>query len=230
MMELGRIYKRKERVAKAQLHKRMGWRTVWQVVQAFIGKQITLDMACRTLEVSSSTLYDLKQKWLLVPRADQASPAWLYQRSSSSRLPLEVRCFMEEELRYIKSESEFFKGHFNFAFLAQECQKRFGKRFHRNTLRRWAIREGFFDPKKDATSKVYIRFEKGAIGALYQHDSSHHAWLPLTGRNDVLILTKDDHSRKIVGGLLGPSDTAWHHLCSSLSQSPPLRRHALFCR
>jgi hypothetical protein len=29
----------------------------------------------------------------------------------------------------------------------------------------------------------------------------------------VLILTEDDHSRKVVGGILVPRDTAWHHLC-----------------
>jgi hypothetical protein len=54
----------------------------------------------------------------------------------------------------------------------------------------------------------------GAIGLLYQHDSSHHAWLPLTKRHDVMILTIDDHSRKVVYAKLVPHDTAWNHLCS----------------
>jgi|GEM_PF-3498929 len=29
----------------------------------------------------------------------------------------------------------------------------------------------------------------------------------------VLIMTEDDHSRKVVGGVLVPRDTAWHYLC-----------------
>lgn len=211
-MELGRIYRRKERISKSQLHKRISWRTVWQIVQAFVGHQMTAGMACQSLEVSRARLYALRQKWLKVPRSDQVTPQWLYQRSSIPRIPSKVSDYLKEELRYIKTESEFFKGHFNFAFLAQQCHQRFGKRFHRNTLRRWAIREGFYNPTTDSTSKVYVRFEMGAIGLLFQHDSSHHAWLPLTHRNDVLILTKDDHSRKIVGGLLVPRDTSWHHL------------------
>ena len=201
-MELGRIHKQKERIAKIQLHKRISWRTVWQVVQSFVSRQMTEEMACRSLEISRARLYVLRQKWLKVPRADQVTPQWLYQRESSPRLSAEVRSYLEEEIRYLKTESEYFKNHFNFAFLAQQCHQRFGKRLHRNTLRRWAIREEFYDPKRDLTSKAYVRFEMGAIGLLWQHDSSIHAWLPLTRRNDVLILTKDDHSRKIVGGLL----------------------------
>lgn len=212
-MEWGRIYKRREHNRKSQLHKRMSWRTVWQVVQAFAAHQITAESACRTLEVSPARLYALRQRYRQAADPAQVTVEWLYQRSSSSRLPEPLQGFLREELRYVKSESEFLKGHFNFAFLAQQCQKRFGKRFHRNTLRRWAIRQGLYDPKTDSTAKAYVRFEKGAIGALYQHDSSHHGWLPYTRRNDVLILTKDDHSRKIVGGLLVPQDTAWHHLC-----------------
>ena len=53
----------------------------------------------------------------------------------------------------------------------------------------------------------------GAVGELFQHDSSPHLWVPNTNRTDVLILSIDDHSRKIVGAKLVPHDTSWHHLC-----------------
>ncbi|MBI2118681.1 MAG: DDE-type integrase/transposase/recombinase [Elusimicrobia bacterium] len=212
-MKLGRIYKRSEKISKLQLHKRISWRTVWQIVQAFVSRQMSEKMACQSLEISRARLYVLRQKWLKVPRADQVTPQWLYQKSNSLRLSSRVCHYLEEEIRYIKTDSEYFKNHFNFAFLAQQCHQRFGKRLRRNTLRRWAIREGLYHPEQDSTSKAYVRFEMGAIGLLWQHDSSHHGWLPLTRRNDVLILTKDDHSRKVVGGLLVPRDTSWHHLC-----------------
>ncbi len=196
-----------------QLHKRLSWQRVWQILEFLSKKSISAEVACRWLEIKRSRLYELKERWVKVKSLGEKHGGWLYQRGGfASRLPSGVRSYLEEELRYIKEESQYFKGHFNFAVLAQQCHKIFGKRYHRNTIRKWAIREGFYDPKVDKTGKPCIRFETGAVGILWQHDSSHHVWLPLTKRRDVLILTEDDHSRKVVGGILVPRDTAWHHL------------------
>jgi hypothetical protein len=196
-----------------QLHKRISWQVVWQAMEFLCSKRISVEAVCRWLEIKRSRLYELKKRWLNVRSQGSKQGSWVYQREVfANRLPSEVRGFLEEELRYLKHESPYFKGHFNFAVLAEQCQKVFGKRYHRNSIRRWAIREGFYDPKTDTTGKACIRFETGAIGMLWQHDSSHHVWLPYTRRQDVLILTEDDHSRKIVGALLVLQDTAWNHL------------------
>lgn len=156
----------------------------------------------------------MKDRWLKIWR--EGPPAdWLYQRphTGRSRLPSEVQGCLEEELRSVKTEAPApFQGHYNFAFLAQQGEQRFGKRFQRDTLRRWAIQQGLYDPQTDTTRKPYIRFETGGVGMLFQQDSSIHAWVPATKRNDVLLLTEDDPSRKSVGALLVPQDTAWHHL------------------
>jgi transposase InsO family protein len=213
-MEEKRIRKRAGLVRRRQLHRRMNWRTAWNIVEQFVLKEMPAQKACEWLEISRSRLYVLKERWLKTWR-EGPQEGWLYQRphTGQSRLPVEVRGFLEEELRYIRTEAaEPFRGHYNFAFLAQQCRQRFGKPLPRNTLRRWAIQQGFYDPQRDTTRKPYIRFETGGIGFLFQHDSSIHAWVPRTKRNDVLILTEDDHSRKIVGALLVPQDTAWHHL------------------
>lgn len=209
-----RIYKARENVRKVQLHKRMSWKTVWQVVQLFVGKSICVEEACRWLGISRARLYVLKERWLEVPDSKDVTADWLYRRKSRTRLKVEVQEFLSRELHYLKEQSPFFKGHYNFAVLAEQCQKHFGSRFQRSTIRNFAIREGFYDPKVDETGKPYIRFETGAIGLLWQHDSSIHAWLPLTGRNDILVLTEDDHSRKVVYARLVPRDTSWHHLCA----------------
>lgn len=199
---------------KLQLHKRLSWQTVWQVVGEVATGRMPAHAACQWLTLSRAQLYRLKARWL--QRWEQAPQAdWLYQRAGSvrSRLPAEVQSFLEDECRYWKAQSPFFRGHFNFAFLAEQCHQRFGRRFHRNTLRRWAIQQGLFDPQTDTPRKACVRFETGGIGVLYQHDASHHAWLPLTHRQDVLIATIDDHSRKLVGARLVPRETTWHHLC-----------------
>lgn len=213
-MKLKRIRRKPQRIGKRQVHKRFGWQTVWQFMESLVKRQIPAATACRILDVSRSQLYALKAKWRKAYSVGP-HPGWLYQRPGTgrSRLPTEVQSFLEEELRYIREESNHFQGHYNFAFLAEQCRKRFGRRFHRDSLRRWAMGQGLFDPQRDATGKPTVRFETGGIGFLFQHDSSIHLWVPAIKRKDVLILTIDDHSRKIVGARLVPRDSSWHHLC-----------------
>lgn len=196
-----------------QLHKRISWQGVWQILEHWHQGRIGTSEVCQWLGIGRSRLYKLKTQWLDAWSRDKKDGAWMYKREEFSQgLPSEVRSYLEEELRYLKEESPFFKGHFNFAVLAEQCHRIFGKRHHRNTIRKWAMREGYYNPKEDKTGKPCIRFETGAVGILWQHDSSHHVWVPHTKRMSVLILTEDDHSRKVVGGLLVPRDTAWHHL------------------
>jgi hypothetical protein len=199
---------------KRQLHKRMSPHIIWQVMGEFAKGTISVGRACEWMEISRSRLYQLLDLWRKTPHT-QGAGSWVYQRSNLTvrSLPADVQEFLTSEMRYWRESSEYFKGHINFAMLAEECHKRFGTRFHRNTIRRWAIRQGLFDPKTDSTRKAFVRFETGGIGMLFQHDSSLHAWVPAMKQMSVLILTVDDHSRKIVGYRLVPRDTAWHHLC-----------------
>lgn len=147
-------------------------------------------------------------------RDKKPHPDWLKRPSkrSTRELPLAIQRLLSREINYIKNESEFFKGHINFSHLAEECLKHTRKRMHRNSLRRWAIRQGLYTPGTDKTGKAFIRFEMGGIGMLFQHDSSLHIWAPHMGIKHTLIMTVDDHSRFIVGARLVDEDTAWWHL------------------
>lgn len=197
-----------------QLHKRMKWQTVWNVVAEYALKKLPAKAVCQWLSISRVQLYRLKKRW---ERWQDKPPTadWLYQRPQriGGQWPAEVKNYLRSELDYVKTQSPFFKGHFNFSFLAQRVHQKLGVKLSRQTIRRYAIKEGYFNPAVDTAAKAYVRFETGGIGMLFQHDSSIHAWVPYAQRHDVLIATIDDHSRKIVGALLVPKDTAWHHLC-----------------
>jgi len=65
-------------------------------------------------------------------------------------------------------------------------------------------------PPPKCGPKPRRHWQAGAIGELWQHDSSPHAWWP-ADHYPVLILTLDDHSRKIVAGSSVRSDTTWDH-------------------
>jgi len=51
-----------------------------------------------------------------------------------------------------------------------------------------------------------------AIGALIQHDASHHRWSPYAKERWVLITSLDDFSRKILYADLFKQETTWAHI------------------
>ncbi len=103
-----------------QLHKRIRWQGVWQILEHWHQGRIGTQVVCQWLGVGRSRLYKLKTSWLDAWSRDKKDGAWMYTREEfAHRLPSEVRSYLEEELRYLKEESPFFKGHFNFAHLAE---------------------------------------------------------------------------------------------------------------
>lgn len=141
-----------------QLHKRLSLQTVWQVIRQFQEKKLSIKAACDLLGVSKSRLYQLEEKWGAVPATEFLQRS-LYERQTPLLLARDVQEFLKAEIRFMKTESQVMQGHFNFALLAQECHKKFDRRFNRNTLRRWAIREGLYIPGTDPTGKAFTRFE-----------------------------------------------------------------------
>lgn len=203
-----------ENVRMKQLHNRMDWRTVWQMVGEVATKHMSIAVGCKSLGVARSHLHRLVRRWFSW-REKEPSIDWLRSPRGRrpSRIPSEVQAFLREEMTYLTQHSTHFRGHFNFAFLSQRCHQILKAHITRETIRRWAIREGLFNADVHSTAKALTRFDVGSVGELFQHDSSIHLWVPATGRRDILILTIDDHSRKIVGARLVPHDTSWHHLC-----------------
>ena len=66
-----------------------------------------------------------------------------------------------------------------------------------------------------------------AVGALIQHDASHHKWSPYAGERWVLITSIDDYSRKILYADFLEQETTWAHIKAAesvmLAYGIPLR-------
>jgi hypothetical protein len=66
-----------------------------------------------------------------------------------------------------------------------------------------------------------------AIGALIQHDASHHKWSPYANERWVLITSLDDFSRKILYADFLEQETTWAHIKAAesvmLAYGIPLR-------
>jgi transposase InsO family protein len=196
---------------RQRIHKRLPVDFVKEVLEAFNSHRILEREAMELLGVGRSRLHQLRRKWLL---SGKKRPFRLWQRGENAFhvISSEVRQWLDRELHYIQKEAERFRGKFNFAFLAEEAQKRFDRPFSRNSLRLYALKNGYYHALPEEKGKVYTRFETSGPGALFQHDSSYHLWLPKRGEKHYLILTKDDYSRRVVGARVVQRETTFEHL------------------
>ena len=64
-------------------------------------------------------------------------------------------------------------------------------------------------PRKKAHDREVLTT---AIGALIQHDASHHRWSPYAAEKWVLITSLDDFSRKILYADFLEQETTWAHI------------------
>jgi hypothetical protein len=156
--------------------------------------------AAERLTISVARLYQLRYRWL------QDRGGFRLTCSGGSHRapwPKEAHSFLADFLPHCQP--------FNFALMADELAKRFAFRRSRAAVAAY-VRLHF--PNQVAPlrtgPKPRRRWQAAAIGELWQHDSSPHPWWP-ADHYPVLILTIDDHSRKIVAGSFVRSDTTWDH-------------------
>jgi hypothetical protein len=185
---------------KQQLAHRVSTLYVQQILTAFNDGTLDAFTAAQRLRVSPARLYQLRHQWLqdrtgfqLTSSGGDHKEAW----------PKAAHDFPREFLPCCQP--------LNFALLADELSRRLN--FHRSRAAVAAYVRQYF-PQRVASPKrgpkPHRRWQAGAIGELWQHDSSPHPWWPAE-HYPVLILTLDDHSRKIVAGSFVRSDTTWDH-------------------
>jgi hypothetical protein len=197
----------------AQLAKKATVQWVAQVLEQFNKHTITEKEACELLDIKRIQLYELRKRWLSANLKGEPFRLNASGENKKRAFSFEIQEFLHKELSYIKKESYHYRGKFNFAFISEKIEQNYGVSIHRNTIRRFALKNGYYEQTTKEKQKPCIRFEMDSVGALFQHDTSHHIWLPCTKRYHDLIMTKDDHSRRTVAFSLREVESAWHHLC-----------------
>lgn len=185
---------------KQQLAHRLSTLYVQEILTAFNEGTLDALTAAQRLMISPARLYQLRHRWL------QDRPGFQLTSSGGDHKepwPKAAHDFLADFLPHCQP--------LNFALLADELARRLD--FHRSRAAVAAyVRQHF--PQRIGSPrrgpKPRRRWQAGAIGELWQHDSSPHPWW-LADHYPVLILTLDDHSRKIVAGSFVRSDTTWDH-------------------
>jgi len=158
------------------------------------------EAAAQALDISRAHLYRLRTLWL------RDRDRFIPQLSGGNHQPdwsADVLSFLEAFLPLQRPP--------NYQLLADELDRRFGFQRNRKSIAQF-VRVHFpllvtaAGPKPQARR----RWQRAQIGELWQHDSSIHQWWP-AAEKQTLILTVDDHSRKLLGGTMVSSDTTWNH-------------------
>ena len=186
---------------KKQLAHRLPPAYVAGILKQFNAGALDAVTAAERLEIGRSYLYVLRHQWLKDRRKFGLRPSGGNHRDA---WPEEVEGFLQDFLPVCQPV--------NFALIADELARRFDFERARATIAAY-VRQRFptLIPALPRGPKPRRRWQCATIGELYQHDSSPHAWWPGASLQ-VLLLTVDDHSRKIVAGAFA-ADTTWDHFC-----------------
>jgi hypothetical protein len=186
---------------KQQLAHRVGPELVSQILQTFNDGQMDWQSATERLQISRAQLYRLRTQWLSARKALILKPSG---GNHQEAWPEPVENFLQEFLPLCKP--------LNYALISEQLARRFDFERSRAAVARH-VQQHFplWVAYHSPGPKPRRRWETAAIGELWQHDSSPHQWWPADALQ-TLILTADDHSRKIVAGSFA-ADTTWSHFC-----------------
>ncbi len=170
------------------------------ILQQFNDGLIDRAEAAHHLQISQAHLYRLRTNWL------QNRATFSAQLSGGDHWPdwpLAASQFLPDFVPLQKPP--------NFQLVADELALRFGFQRHRQSVAAF-VRAHFPNlvGQPEPRPKARRRWERARLSELWQHDSSIHQWWPATDKQ-TLLLTVDDHSRKLLGAVFVPTDTTWNH-------------------
>lgn len=185
---------------KHQLPRRVTLLFLQQTLDTFNQGKVDTATAAQLLNVSRAHLFRLRALWLqhpstFTPRLSGGNHHVLW--------PEDVRQFLAAFLPLQRPP--------NYQLVADELMARFAFQRDRKSVAAYARTHFPLLVSTPAPNpKPRRRWQRAQVGELWQHDSSIHQWWPASAKQ-TLLLTLDDHSRKLLGAVFVPTDTTWHH-------------------
>ena len=195
-----------------QIHKRFGTEQVKALLQQYCQGTMTRAEVEDNLDISKSRFFIL----LAAYRRDPAQFSVSYERASPQRLSSAIEAALEHELRREKGLIEDRRlpiSDYNYSAVRDRLAKE-GLTISLSTVIDRAKRLDCYKPphKTKAHDREVIT---AAIGALIQHDASHHQWSPYGSEKWALITSIDDFSRKLLFADFFAEETTWAHIQSA---------------
>jgi hypothetical protein len=193
----------------SQLHRRFTDEQVKVLLQGYCQGKMTRADIQDMLGIGKTRFFGLLKTYRRGPEAFSIA----YQRAASGRLSAEVEAKIQSALlreQQIVEDSDLPISGYNYTALRDRLRKD-GIDVSITTIIRRAKKLGCHQPrrKKKSHDREVLT---AAVGALVQHDASHHRWSPFAQEKWALITSLDDYSRKILFADFFPSETTWAHI------------------
>jgi hypothetical protein len=164
------------------------------------------------LGIGKSRFFDILARY----RRDKNKFSVVYHRESPNRLPVRIDGEIEKELKLDKAlvdDPSLPISGYNYSAIRDRLTKQ-GIEVSLSTIINRAKSLDCYEshPRKKAHDREVIT---SAIGALIQHDASHHRWSPYANEKWVLITSIDDFSRKLLFADFFEEETTWSHIQSA---------------
>jgi len=192
-----------------QIHKRFTAEQVKVLLKGYCQGSLDRLAIEEILEISKTRFFALLMQY----RRDPDNFSITYRRTNSARLPSSVEREIEKELMLDKNlieDSSLPITTYNYSAIRDRLIKH-GVTVSLSTIIDRAKSLGCYQPHpaKQAHDREVVTT---AIGALIQHDASHHRWSPYAEEKWVLITSLDDYSRKILYADFFEQETTWAHI------------------
>ena len=192
-----------------QIHKRFTAEQVQVLLKGYCQGMLDRPSVEEILGVNKTRFFALLGRY----RRGMDEFSLAYHRTTVSRLPASAEKEIEAELMLekglIEDPSLPISG-YNYAAIKDRLAKH-GVIVSSPTIIARAKDFGCYQPhpRKKAHDREVVT---AAIGALIQHDASHHRWSPYANEKWALITSLDDFSRKILYADLFEQETTWAHI------------------
>jgi hypothetical protein len=192
-----------------QVHKRLTTEQVKMLLKGYCQGLLDRSSIEDVLGIGRSRFFALLNEY----RHDPDRFSITYQRRSQTRLPVSMEAEIEKELMLEKNlidDSTLPIASYNYAAIRDRLIKRDIKVSAPTIIAR-AKSLGCYQPhpRKKAHDREVVTT---AIGALIQHDASHHRWSPYAKERWALITSIDDFSRMLLYADLFEQETSWAHI------------------
>jgi hypothetical protein len=192
-----------------QIHRRFSTDHVRNLLRGYTEGLLGRPAIQETLGINKSRFFAL----LKVYRTDPEAFSIIYQRSTPRKLSAASEEAIKKALlaeKALVENQDLPITSYNYSAIRDRLLKQ-GIRVSVPTIITRAKALGCYSerPKKKLHDREVLTT---AIGALIQHDASHHLWSPYAQEKWVLISSLDDYSRKLLYADFFKAETTWAHI------------------
>lgn len=192
-----------------QLHKRLANEQVRVLFDNYFKGLIAVDEALEFLGIGRSRFFLLLRKYRENPESFSIAYVRQTHRRVSKQDEKKIKIELEADRKLVQ-DPKIPITTYNYSAIRDNLKKE-GVRVSVPTIIHRAKEYGYYQPKKER--QVHDReVITTAIGALIQHDASHHLWSPYAEKKWVLITSLDDYSRFLLYASLVEAESTWAHI------------------